>query len=293
MDPRVGFLDRELEHGALKFSSHSLQLYFAARRIVNHWNQEKLERFLETIESSHPAVLTLVAGLMAEKEDGTLFRFLKALTKSTCENFFEDSCYCKRMDLFLACIAEAWTEKNSKPILQLCKDLKPFRKNKTPNGYPLEMSHGAAQALGLIVRELTELTSLNLSGILIPLWEVKLIASKCLQNNNMLESVTFSHSCLCPDAVQTVCTAFSTMLRLEEVNLSCCNFGDKGLIAVAHLVRKCSGQIVALQLAHHLDYHVEKEQVENMLYGSSFSLSLFPYLPTQNPPTHKPTYLPA
>ena len=263
MNPKVGFLYFDLEHKSFKFSHDKLKLYFMARWIDNRCNQERLEGHLKTIQSSYPAALILVAGLKVETKNHTLLlQFLVALTtKSMCENFFEDSCYCKTMDLFLACIAEAWTEKNSSAILELCKELKPFRKNKTPNGYPLKMSHGAAQGLGLIVRML-ELSSLNLSGILIPLSEVKVIASKCLWKNNMLESVTFSHSCLSPDAVEVVCIAFSTMLRLEEVNLSCCNLGDKGLLAVAELVK--TGQIVTLKLADHLEYKVEKEQVGKM-----------------------------
>ena len=261
MDSRVGFFDLEMGHRSFKFSHYKLQLFFIARWIVNNWDKKQLERLLKTIPSSDPAFPTLVAGVLAEKKDSTSVQFLEALTKSTCESFIEDSCYCKRTDLFLACIAEAWTKKNSEPILKLCKGFKPFRKNKTPNGFPLEMSHGAAQALGLIVKKLS-LTSLNLSGILIPLSAVKVIASECLQKNNLLESVTFSHSCLCPDAVETVCAAFSTMHRLKEVNLSCCNFGDKGLKAVADFVKKCIGQYLTLRLADHLDYHVEKEQVE-------------------------------
>ena len=265
MNLKVGFLDFDLEHESFKFSHDKLRLYFMARWIDNRCNQERLEGHLKTIQSSYPAALILVAGLKAERKNHSLLlQFLEALTtKSTTSkaNFFEDSCYCKTMDLFLACIAEAWTEKNSDVILKLCKELKPFRKNKTPNGYPLKMSHGAAQGLGLLVRKL-ELSSLNLSGILIPLSEVKEIASKSLWKNNMLESVTFSHSCLCPDAVEVVCTAFSTMLRLKEVNLSCCNLGDKGLLAVAELVK--NGPIVTLKLADHLEYKVEKEQVGKM-----------------------------
>ena len=225
---------------------------------MENWEIEKLKSCLSTIPAS---VLIFIAGLLAEKKDGRLLQFLKMLTISMSETFFKDSCYCNTMDLFLACVAEAWNEQTCKAILDLCKSLEPFRGTKTPDGLPLHMSHGAALGLALIVRKL-KVTKLNLSAIIISLPEAKIIASECLKGNSTLKSVKFSYTCLRSEAVRIVSDSCAGMLRLEEIDLSCCHCGDEGLYAIARLIEHGKGEILSLQLASVLDVNsLKKEQV--------------------------------
>ncbi len=246
MDPKVGFLCANPKDRSYKFVHEKLQQYFAARWSVKN---RSLEVFFHNTPSS---VLIFTAGLLAEKKDDRLLQFLEMLTKPVSETFFQDSCYCNTMDPFLASVAEAWTEETSETILSLCTGFEPFKKTNTPNGYPLELSYSAAQGLGLIVRKL-ELSKLNLSAIMISPSAAKIIASKCLQGNSMLKSVKFNRSCLSSHAVKAVCTAFASMLRLEEVDLSCCHFGDEGVYAIANLIQHGECGITSLQLGKDLE----------------------------------------
>ena len=209
-------------------------------------------------KSLPPSVCLFLAGLLAENNDERLFQFLKELTKSS---FFQESCCCNRMDLFLACSAEAWNERNCKEILNICAGIEPFKSTKTPNNFPLVMSRGAAQGLGYIVPKL-QLTALNLSGIIISHPEAKIIASKCFHKRSKLKSVKFSHSCLSSNSVQVICEALAEMLKLEEVDLSLCSLGTNGLKAVANLILKAKGELKSLHLVEDLnENHLKKEEV--------------------------------
>ena len=211
------------------------------------------------MEKSLPlSVCLFLAGLLAENDEKRLFQFLKEFTKLP---FFQESCCCDRMDLFLACLAEAWNERNSEEILNICTGIEPFKSTKTPNNFPLVMSHGAAQGLGYIVPNL-ELTALNLSGIIIRYPEAKIIASKCFHKRSKLKSVKFSHSCLSSNSVQVICEALAAMLKLEEVDLSLCSLRTIGLKAVANLILNAKGEIKSLHLVEDLDEnHLKREEV--------------------------------
>ena len=255
VDHKVGFLCADPRNKSYGFAHRKLQEYFAARQKVENWDLEELKRSLGTIPAP---VLIFIAGLLAEKKDRRLLEFLEMLTISLSGTFFQDSCFCDTMDLFLACVAEAWNKQTSKAILDLCKGFEPFKGTKSPSGFPLQMSHGAAHGLALIVRGL-RVSKLNLNAIIISPSEARVIASKCLQGNGMLKSIKFSHSFLCSEGVKTVCAACASMPKLEELDLSCSHFGNEGLQAVADLIKHGQHGMKSLQLDNHLEVNCLKK----------------------------------
>lgn len=225
-----------------------LQQFFAAKWMLQNRGLDGIESALndKTGATIKPGVLIFIAGLLGEdKDDKRLLPFLKIFTKSVSTTFVEDSCYCEEMDAFLACVAEAWNEKNAPAILPFCEGFEPFKKLQTFSSFPSIMTCGAANGLSLLMRKL-RIEKLHLSGILIFESVAKIIASKCLENNSMIKCVNFSHCCLSSNAMIIVCQAFMSMGRLEDLDLSCCNIGKEGLKLLAEVLQH--GLVKSLQL---------------------------------------------
>ena len=263
MDPEVGFIHTEIDQRLYKFPHKKIQEYFAAKWIVENWSSKNAHDSLNKMmnDSEFPlysSVLVFIAGLLANKKD-LLDKFLDDFFE-TVKEFLEQSCYCKKMDLLFAILAETWKEEDSEKILKLVQGIEPFKKTKAPNAFPLDMSYRAAQGLALIVRKI-QTTRLDLSGIMISNDVAKVIAVKCLKKNCKLKSVKFNHSYLYPDGIKVVCDAFKSMVSLEEIDLTACNFANEGLLAIADLLVNGNHGITSLQLGNHLHRPVEKEQV--------------------------------
>ncbi|XP_028396571.1 uncharacterized protein LOC114520492 [Dendronephthya gigantea] len=278
MDSEVGLICTEMDQMTCKFAHEKIRDYFAARWIVENWSSKKTQDSLDTMmndseNSVYSSVLVFVAGLLSNMKD-LLHTFLDNFLK-TVREYLEQSFYCNKMDLFLSIVAEIWKEENSEKILKLFQGFEPFRKAKGPTVFPLDMSHGAAQGLSLIVRGI-QATRLNLSGIKISNEVASIIAAKCLKKNCKVKSVKFSNSYLYPEAIKVVCNEFKSMLSLKEVDLTCGHFAtNDGLHAIADLLNDLPG-ITSLHLENNPDQSIEKEQIESQR-GISRQESLIKY----------------